>query len=124
MAEDLLPSWGPGPAREALVAFLDAVLEVPVEERVACFDNDGTLWCEKPTYVQFDFFVDALKTKVHDDPSIGTSPEFHALLRGDTAAMGELGLERIAMALVGLFDGTTPESFTAAVRAFMAGATH
>ena len=62
MAEDLLPSWRPGTARDALVAFLDAVLEVPVEERVACFDNDGTLWCERPTYVQFDFFVDALKS--------------------------------------------------------------
>src|SRR3954454_24828020 len=99
MAEDLLPSWRPGPAREALVAFLDAVLEVPVEDRLACFDNDGTLWCERPSYVQLDFFVDALKTAVHADPSVATRPEFAALLSGDRAAVGELGLERIALAL-------------------------
>jgi hypothetical protein len=124
MAEDLLPSWRPGPAREALVAFLDAVLEVPVEERVACFDNDGTLWCERPTYVQFDFFVDALKTAVHADPSIAGAPEFAALLAGDQTALGELGLERIALALTSLFEGITPEEFTRRVRAFMATAVH
>src|SRR3954454_18639552 len=105
MAEDLLPSWRPGPAREALGAFLDAVLEVPVEERLACLDNDGTLWCERPTYVQFDFFVDALKTAVAADPGLGQTAEFAALLSGDRAAVGELGLERIALALTSLFEG-------------------
>src|SRR3954467_11145679 len=122
MAEDLLPSWRPGPAREALVAFLDAVLEVPVEERVACFDNDGTLWCERPTYVQFDFLVDALKTAVAADASLAQTAEFAALLSGGQAAIGEIGLERIAMALTGLFEGVSPEEFTARAREFMARA--
>jgi hypothetical protein len=49
MPDDLLRSWRPGSARDAVVSFLDAVLEVPVEEHLACFDNDGTLWCERPT---------------------------------------------------------------------------
>jgi hypothetical protein len=52
----LLPSWRPGRTRDAVVAFLAAAEALPVEARVAAFDNDGTLWCEKPTYVQFDFF--------------------------------------------------------------------
>jgi hypothetical protein len=59
---DLLPSWLPGATRDAVVAFLDAVTDVPVEDRFACFDNDGTLSCERPTYVQLDYFVDALRT--------------------------------------------------------------
>ena len=50
------------------LAFLEAAGDVPVEQRVACFDNDGTLWCEKPTYVQLDFFVDAMKGAVARRP--------------------------------------------------------
>src|SRR3954466_6409509 len=121
---DLLPSWRPGATRDALVAFLDAAADVPVERRVACFDNDGTLWCERPTYVQLDFFVDALRSAVHADRSVSETPEFAALLSGDRAAMGELGLERIAMALTSLFVGISPEEFTARVRTFMASAQH
>ena len=85
---------------------------MPTEQRVACFDNDGTLWCERPTYVQLDFFVDALKTAVQPSPTSRETPEFAALLAGDTAAMGELGLERIALALTGLCEGISPEEFT------------
>ena len=116
---DLLPSWRPGATRDAIVAFLDAVESVPVERRVACFDNDGTLWSEKPRYVQLDFFVDAMKSAVQADPSIADKPEFAALISGDHAAIGELGLERIAYALTGLFEGEEPDEFTAQVRAFM-----
>jgi phosphoglycolate phosphatase-like HAD superfamily hydrolase len=91
---------------------------------VACFDNDGTLWCERPSYVQLDFFVDALRARVATDPSLASTAEFAALLTGDKTALGELGLRRIAMALVGLFAGMTPEAFTAQVRDFVARATH
>ena len=97
---------------------------MPPEKRVACFDNDGTLWCERPTYVQFDFFVDALRARVTADPEVAKTPEFAALLAQDQAAMGELGLERIAMALTSLFEGISPEEFTRRVRAFMATAGH
>ena len=124
MPEDLLPSWRPGRTRDAVVTFLDAVLDVPPEERIACLDNDGTLWCERPTYVQFDFFVDALKRAVQADPSRSETPEFAALLSGDRAAIGDLGLERIALALTSLFDGISPEEFTHRVRTFMVDAQH
>ncbi|MEP9364611.1 HAD family hydrolase [Nocardioides sp. CN2-186] len=123
MTDDLLPSWRPGATRDAVLAFLEASAAVPVEHRVACFDNDGTLWSEKPSYVQLDFFVDAMKQAVHDDPSAAERPEFAALISGDQAAIGELGLERIAHALTGLFAGISPEEFTARVREFMSRTT-
>jgi hypothetical protein len=123
-AEPVLPSWREGATREAVTAFLEASVEVPVEQRVACFDNDGTLWCERPSYVQLDFFVDAMKTAVHADPALARTPEFAALIAHDDAAMGELGLARIATALTGLFEGRSPEEFTARARAFMARGTH
>lgn len=114
----LLPSWRPGAVRDSVVQFLDAVTEVPPEDRLMCFDNDGTLWTEKPNYVQLEFFMDALKSRVAEDPAVGESPEFAALLAGDHAAVGEIGLERIALALTGLFAGQTPEVFAALVRNF------
>jgi len=122
--DTLLPSWRPGPTRDALVGFLDAVTDRPVDERVACFDNDGTLWCERPTYVQLDYLVDRLATAVVDDPSLREQPELAAVLAGDMAAIGEMGLERVGMALTGLCRGWSPEEFTASVREFMTRAQH
>jgi hypothetical protein len=119
-----LPSWRPGQVRDAVTGFLDSAVDVAPQDRVACFDNDGTLWCERPNYPQLDFFVDALRARVSEDPSLASTTEFGALLTGDRAAMGELGLTRIAMALVGLFAGTTPEAFAIEVRDFFARAKH
>jgi hypothetical protein len=114
-----LPSWRPGPTREAVVEFLDHSLDVPVDSRVAYLDNDGTMWCEKPTYVQFDFFVDALRLRTTEDASLAERPEFAAVLSGDMAKIGELGLHRVAGAVVELFDGVTPEQFGHAVDEFL-----
>jgi phosphoserine phosphatase len=119
-----LPSWRPGPTRDAIVAFLDAVTSVPVERRVACLDNDGTLWCERPSYVQLDFFVDELEQAVARDPGVAERAEFAALLSGDGAAIADLGLARIAGALSGLCAGISPDEFTSRVRDFMGRARH
>jgi phosphoserine phosphatase len=119
-----LPSWRPGATRDALLDFLDQAPTVPERDRVACFDNDGTLWCERPNYVQLDFFLEALGKRVHADPALKGKPEFAALLGGDRAAIGQLGLPRIALALTGLFEGMSPHEFADRVREFMANATH
>jgi phosphoglycolate phosphatase-like HAD superfamily hydrolase len=124
MSSEVLPSWRPGAARDAVLAFLDSCGSVPVERRVACFDNDGTLWCERPRYVQLEFFLDALESALSADPDLAQKPEFAALRSGDQTAIGEIGLERIAFALTGLFAGRSPEEFTAQVREFMARADH
>lgn len=120
----LLPSWRPGAVRDAVVTFLDDVGEVPPGDRLVCFDNDGTLWCERPTYVQLDFFMDAMKSRVAQDPALGETPEFAALMSGDRSAVNAIGLERIALALTALFVGQMPETFTGLVRDFLARAQH
>jgi phosphoserine phosphatase len=119
-----LPSWRPGATRDAVLRFLDDSVALPVELRVACFDNDGTLWCERPNYIQFDFFVAALHARSAQDESLRERPEFAAVLGGDSTAIGEIGLARIAMALTGLFEGLSPAEFAAEVRAFMFSGRH
>jgi phosphoserine phosphatase len=107
-----------------LLAFLDDVGDVPVDERVAYLDNDGTMWCEKPGYVQLDFFVNALLQRTEQDPTLADRPEFAAVLSGDMAAIGEIGLAKVAGALAALFDGETPEEFGAAVDDFLSRYRH
>jgi phosphoglycolate phosphatase-like HAD superfamily hydrolase len=121
---DRLPSWRPGATRDSLVAFLDAVTTVPVEQRVACLDNDGTLWCERPSYVQLDFFLWVLKRQAEANPHLAEQEEYAALLSGDRAAVAALGLPRLALALTGLCAGLSPEEFTGLVSTFMADARH
>lgn len=119
MTDGLLPSWRPGETRDAILSFLDRSEEVPASERVAYIDNDGTMWCERPTYVQLDFFVDSLQERTREDPSLADRPEFAAVLAGDMAAVGEIGLAKVAGALAALFDGETPEQFDTAVDGFL-----
>ena len=124
MSEAILPSWRPSPTRDALLAFLQAAEAVAVSDRVAYFDNDGTLWCERPTYVQYDFFADELRRRTAVDPAVAERPEFAAVLAGDSARIAELGLPRIAIALADLFAGLTPEEFTDRVRDFAGRMSH
>jgi phosphoserine phosphatase len=121
---DELPSWRAGATRDALTGFLDALAEVAPEDRVAVFDNDGTLWCEKPEYPQYEFFVDALRAAVAQDPDVGDRPEYRALLDGDRSEIAALGLPRIALALADLFAGIEAARFEMLVRAFFERARH
>lgn len=107
-----------------MVSFLDAAGGVPTEERVACLDNDGTLWCERPRYVQYDFFVDALTTAVAARPELAERPEFAAVIQEDREAIGQLGMRRIVVALAGLFAGISPDAFTRRVREYLSHARH
>jgi phosphoglycolate phosphatase-like HAD superfamily hydrolase len=118
MSTNRLPSWRPGPVRDAVLTYIDRLGEIPVVDRVAYFDNDGTLWCERPNYVQLDFFVDVLVRRREEDPSIAERPEFAALLSGDPEQIAGVGLVRIAAALAAMFEGQTPEEFTAAIVEF------
>ncbi len=121
---DPLPSWRPGPTRDALLGFLADASSIDPEDRVAYFDNDGTLWCERPTFVQYEFYLDALRRRVQDDPTLSGEAEFRAVLAGDSAAIGEIGIERIALALAGLFQGLDPGAFSREVRTFLRTSTH
>ncbi len=121
-SDDPLPSWRDGAVKRALLDFLVAARTVPVAERVAMFDNDGTLWCEKPQYLQLLFMLDQLRQAVAADPSLAAQPEFRALIEHDHAAQAALGLERIAMALLQLTVGIGPREFDDRVRGFVAAA--
>jgi phosphoserine phosphatase len=121
---DPLPSWVDGATKRKVLDFLTASAEVPPEERVAVFDNDGTLWCEKPNYPQLEFLLGELSRAVAADPALAGRAEYRALLEGDLAAQSDLGLERIAVALVELCAGIEPHEFDHSVRAFFETARH
>lgn len=86
------------------------------------FDNGGTLWCEKPTYPQLGFLVHELRSDVARAPQLVNRPEYRALLKGDEVAIREMGLLRVALALIERFDGEAPEAFDRRVRNFFAAA--
>ena len=91
-AADPLPSWNDGPAKQAIVSFVETVtLEgspsfVPVPERIATFDNDGTLWCEQPAPVQAYFALDRVKALAPQHPEWATREPFASLIKGDLTA--------------------------------------
>jgi phosphoserine phosphatase len=121
---ELLPSWADGATRDALVGFLRGVEDVDPRALVAVFDNDGTLWCEQPAYPQVRFFVDELRRAVASRPDLASRTEYRAVLEGDRQTIAELGLGRVALALVELFEGMTPEEFARRVARFFAEAVH
>ena len=104
---DPLPSWTNGPSKQQILDFVDSVTNssssdfVPANERVATFDNDGTLWSEKPTYFQLLFIIERVKSMATDHPEWKTTQPFQAVLEDDWAALkaaGEHGLMELAMA--------------------------
>src|SRR5215475_753105 len=88
-AADPLVSWNETPTKQAIVDFVEKVTRegsasyVKPAERIAVFDNDGTLWCEQPTYVQLVFSMDRIKTLAPRHPEWKEQEPFKALLEGD-----------------------------------------
>ncbi|WP_395310318.1 HAD family hydrolase [Mycobacterium sp. AMU20-3851] len=131
----MLDRWRDGPAKSAIVDFVDrATREVPPAERVAVFDNDGTLWCEKPAYIQLDFLVRRLAQQAAHDPSLQDDPPYRAAAAGDLAWFGDAvtkhyrgddsDLKVLAGAILSAYAGLSVEEHAARVRAFFAEATH
>jgi phosphoglycolate phosphatase-like HAD superfamily hydrolase len=127
---DPLRSWNDGPAKQAIVEFVSRVTEeggpdfVPVAERIAVFDNDGTLWAEQPIYFQFAFAMDQVKALAPQHPEWQGTQPFKAALEGDRealAASGEKGLLQIVMAS---HAGITTDEFQATVEGWLAAARH
>jgi hypothetical protein len=105
--EDPLPSWNEGASKQAIVEFVEKVSKegspdfVPEPERIAVFDNDGTLWAEHPMYVQLAFALDRVKAEAPNHPEWATNQPFQAVLEGDMKALvaaGEKGLAELVMA--------------------------
>ncbi len=122
LAEDPLPSWNDGAIKSALVDFVARVTTeggpdfVPAAERIATFDNDGTLWCEQPVYVQAVFALDRARVMAADDPALAARPAFQAILSKDRDAMARFGEGEIAELVGVTHAGMTPHAFVAIVR--------
>lgn len=106
-AGDPLPSWRDGATKQTIIAFVDKVTReggpdyVPPTDRIATFDNDGTLWSEQPMYVQVFFALDRLKEMAPGHPEWKQSPAVQAALAGDMAKLAAMGHKGI-LELVGL----------------------
>jgi phosphoglycolate phosphatase-like HAD superfamily hydrolase len=85
-----LSSWKDGPTKSAIVDFVErAVTEIEPDSRVAVFDNDGTLWCEKPMYIQLDFLIRRFTEQANADPSLQERQPYKAAAEGDLTWFGE-----------------------------------
>jgi phosphoglycolate phosphatase-like HAD superfamily hydrolase len=131
----LLASWNDAAAREAILAFVErAVLDVPVEERVAVFDNDGTLWCEKPLPIQADFVLRRLVEMAQADARLRDRQPWKAAYERDDGWLGAVLAEHYAgddtnvRTLLGgvlvAFGGMTVEDFEARSEAFLRTTRH
>src|SRR5271154_3696980 len=96
---DPLPSWNDGPAKEAIVKFVHATTDaaspnfVPLAERIATFDQDGTLWVEQPIYTQLVYCFDRVPALGKAKPALENEEPFKPVLWGDREAIARLGLE-------------------------------
>jgi len=129
-AADPLPSWNDGPAKQSIINFVEKVTKpgapdfVPLGERIATFDNDGTLWCEQPVPVQLYFALDRVKALAPQHPDWSTTEPFASLLKGDlqtTLAGGDHALIEVVMAT---HAGMTTAEFEQIVKDWIATAKH
>ena len=129
-AADPLPSWNEGQTKLALLSFVAAATQegstgfVAPEQRVAVFDNDGTLWSEQPAYFQLLFAIDEVKRLAPKHPEWKTREPFASLLRGDLRKALSGGEKAVAQILMASHAGTTTDQFARRVRDWIATARH
>ena len=128
---DPLPSWNDGAAKQAILAYVARVSDeaspdhVPTPERIAVFDNDGTLWPEYPIPFQAAFAVDRVRARAAAEPTLADDPMVKALLAGDLAPLMAGDRHEGLLHVVSLTHaGLTVEEFQAAVAAWMESAEH
>jgi hypothetical protein len=125
-----LPSWQPGPSRDAIVEFVEQTTTpgsaafVPRAERIAVFDNDGTLWAEQPLYFQLLFALDRVRALAPEHPEWRTTEPFRAVLENDRASLAAAGKQGVAKILAVTHTGMTTDAFAGIVRAWLATARH
>jgi phosphoserine phosphatase len=138
-SDELLPSWSPSDAKSAVLEFVESVTRpgasyVPPPERIATFDNDGTLWCEKPMPIQFDFILRRLSEMAQADPGLRGRQPWKAAYERDYGWFGTVINEHYAgndadvgTLLAGVFaayEGISVEEFEAKSDAFLRTAQH
>ena len=129
-ADEPLPSWNEGQAKRAIVDFVKRVTAdggadfVPVVERIAVFDNDGTLWIEKPMYAQLAFALDRVKELAPQHPEWKDKQPFKAALEGDLEAVAAGGEHALLELVMATHAGMTTDAFAQVVQEWLAVAKH
>ena len=129
-AKDPLPSWNDGASKKSIIDFVTKTTKsggadfVPVADRIACFDNDGTLWSEQPMYFQLAFSIDRIKAMAPQHPEWKTTQPFQALLEGDIKTALSGGEKSLMQIIATTHSGMTTEAFEKTVKDWMATATH
>src|SRR5881396_4237627 len=129
-AQDPLPSWNDGQAKKSITEFVDKVTKegspdfVPAEQRIATFDNDGTLWCEQPMYFQLFFALDRVKALAPQHPEWKTKEPFASLLKGDLKGALAGGERAMLEIIVATHAGMTTAEFEQIVKDWIATAKH
>ncbi len=127
---DPLPSWNAGTTRTAIVEFVNAVTTsgspdfVPPRERIAVFDNDGTLWAEQPMYFQEFFLLDRIRALAPSHPEWTSKEPYRSALAGDMKGLAASGEKGIAELMAVTHTGMTIDEFAATVRAWTETARH
>ena len=125
---DPLPSWNDGPAKEAVVAFVHTTTDassphfVPREKRIATFDQDGTLWVEKPAVSQLTYCFDRVPAVAEKKPELKNVEPFKTVLSGDRAAIARLTMRDLEKILVATLTGVTTDQYQADVKRWLATA--
>lgn len=129
-AADPLASWNDGKAKQSIIDFVQAVTTtgaegyVPAMQRVAVFDNDGTLWSEQPMYFQAFFVFDRIKALAPQHPEWQTKEPFASVLKGDAKAALAGGEHALLEMVMATHSGMTTDEFDATVRDWVATARH
>jgi phosphoglycolate phosphatase-like HAD superfamily hydrolase len=127
-AADSLPSWNDGPAKQAIVDFVSATTEtggakfVPPEERIATFDQDGTLWVSHPMYSQVMYCLERVPALAEKKPELKKVEPFKTVLSGDREAIAKLPMKDLEKILVATLTGMSTDEFQAEVKQWLAEA--
>ena len=127
---DPLPSWNDGAAKRTITDFIARVTTqgwpdfVPIDQRIATFDNDGTLWCEQPFYFQLAFAIDRVKVLAPKHPEWKTQQPFKALLENDMKALAASGEKGLLAIVAATHAGMPVEEFTQTVLNWINTARH
>ncbi|MFI8481692.1 HAD family hydrolase [Pseudomonas sp. NPDC078700] len=129
-AAEELPSWNDGPSRQAIEEFVQAVTEegskdyVPVAQRIAVFDNDGTLWSEQPMYFQLLFALSEVKRLAPEHPEWKTEQPFKAVLEDDQKTLAAGGMDGLMKIVGATHTGISTTEFSENVERWLASAKH
>ena len=129
-AADVLPSWSDGPTKKNLIEFVEAVTTqgsrdyVKPEERIAVFDNDGTLWSEQPMYFQVLFALEEVKRMAPQHPQWKTEQPFKAVLENDHQALAASGMDGLMKIIGATHTGITTAAFMDNAETWLSQARH